>query len=145
MSSSLSLALLLGPLSVLMIGACGENREAPAPTQKSLLDLPKGVQHQPESALSPGLVLEPRSGLPHLLHVELELPEGQQLLRLRVLGEGPVFAELASKDMSQLDSLLIKESFEIPASIAQLTARHVLVIADYEKTSYGAGQALPSF
>lgn len=142
---SMSPSLLAASLFVLLLAGCGEDEKPSSRTENPPLALPPGVRHEPDSALSPSLVLEPRQSRPHLLHVELQLPEGKRLLRLRVLGAAPGFEELASKDMSRWDKRRIQESFELPAADAGSRRRHVLVIADYADASYGAAQALPNF
>ena len=142
-SMSGSLGLLL--VALLLPGSGGQDRKEPVTTSRSPLALPEGVLHEPDNALSPALVLEPRPGRSHLLHVRIHLPGGQQLQRLRLLAAGPGFEELASRDMSRLDGGRIQEEFEIPVGGTTMKARHVLVIADYDRNSYGAAQALPNF
>lgn len=138
------LSLVVLPI-LLCFPACEKKQPEPTPSQEPALLLPQGVQFRPESALSPRTILEPRQGRPHLLHVEVQVPAGEHLLRLRVLESGPGFEELARRDTSQLDSPLIKESFDIAAGKKAMQARHVLVVADYESGSLAVTQALPNF
>ncbi len=142
---SMSPALLLGLFVLQPFSSCDPGQKATGPSKSTGLLLPEGVLFEPDSELSPQLVLESRPGKTHLLHVTVKVRGGQQLLRLRLLGPGPTFQEMGRKDPSQLDSTEIKEAFEIAAGASSMQARHVLVIADFESGSYAASQALPNF
>ena len=145
MSPALFLAHFLGGFALLALTACGEEQKKPVSPQGTGLALPEGVLFRPDSEFSPRLMLEPRDGKAHLLHIEVRVPDGRQLLSLRLLGPGPAFPEMGQKDTSQLDSPVIKETFEIAASGSRMQAKHVLVVAKYDSGSYAASLALPNF